>query len=172
VATTLDSSKTWAKVEERLATETDPVLRRNLEVVLEHMKGEATLDYERIMATIAENPDWRNYFSGARSPVGWAEISAYYRDYVRSGIRFEMDLEQLVVDRDCIVTEGRLRVALPGRTLMQRGVEVDDPDAYYTNEMRICTLWRIDDRGKVLGEDTYKASEEFSDSTLRKMAGD
>src|SRR5688500_14386201 len=37
----IDPNKTWAKVEERLANETDPLLRRNLSIVLEHMKAEA-----------------------------------------------------------------------------------------------------------------------------------
>ena len=31
----IDQSVTWKRVEERLATETDPVLRRNLELVLD-----------------------------------------------------------------------------------------------------------------------------------------
>ena len=34
----IDPNKTWAKVEERLAGETDPVLRRNLEVANEFSK--------------------------------------------------------------------------------------------------------------------------------------
>jgi hypothetical protein len=38
----IDPKKTWEKVEARLATETDPVLRRNLETILGHMKAEAS----------------------------------------------------------------------------------------------------------------------------------
>jgi hypothetical protein len=96
-------------------------------------------------------------------------VAEYYEDYCASGFRFEFDCDQLVVDRHCVVTEGNLRAVLPGRTLIQRGVDVEDPEAFYKTDMRICTLWRIDDGGKVLGEDTYKASEEFADGTFRKF---
>ena len=44
--TLIDPSRTWAKVEERLADETDPVLRRNLATVLEHMKAESVGDVD------------------------------------------------------------------------------------------------------------------------------
>lgn len=47
----IDQRVTWRAVEERLATETDPVLRRNLELLLQHMHAEATLDMDRLMAT-------------------------------------------------------------------------------------------------------------------------
>ena len=36
----IDPRVTFRKVEERLETETDPVLRRNLETLLTHMKAE------------------------------------------------------------------------------------------------------------------------------------
>ena len=53
--TVIDQRVTWAKVEERLATETDPVLRRNLEMLLEHQLAEASLDMEKLMATVSEH---------------------------------------------------------------------------------------------------------------------
>ena len=40
----IDQTRTWAKVEKRLETESDPVLRRNLELLLTHMKAEVVLD--------------------------------------------------------------------------------------------------------------------------------
>jgi hypothetical protein len=42
----IDQHRTWKKVEERLAVETDPILRRNLETLLQHMKAEAALDMD------------------------------------------------------------------------------------------------------------------------------
>jgi len=52
----LDPNNTWTLVEERLASETDPVLRENLELVLEHMKREAQADIEGVIATLVEKP--------------------------------------------------------------------------------------------------------------------
>lgn len=63
----IDQKLTWAKVEERLATETDPVLRRNLEMLLQHMKAEATLDMDSLMATVS--PKARYEFFGDRKSV-------------------------------------------------------------------------------------------------------
>ena len=33
----IDQNRTWTKVEQRLAAETNPALRRNLELLLQHM---------------------------------------------------------------------------------------------------------------------------------------
>ena len=50
----IDQHVTWRKVEERLDHETDPILRRNLEMLLLHMKAEAALDMETLMGTVSE----------------------------------------------------------------------------------------------------------------------
>ena len=42
----IDPRVTWRKVEERLETEPDPVLRRNLETLLAHMKAEMAGDVD------------------------------------------------------------------------------------------------------------------------------
>ena len=49
----IDQRVTWAAVEDRLATETDPILRRNLEVVLRHMKAEAVGDIDGLLETLS-----------------------------------------------------------------------------------------------------------------------
>jgi hypothetical protein len=50
----IDPTKTWRAVEARLARERDPRRRKNLEVVLAHMKAEAAPDLDVLMATVAE----------------------------------------------------------------------------------------------------------------------
>ena len=49
------------RVRERLAAESDPVLRRNLELLLQHMKAEAALDMEPLMATVSEHARYENF---------------------------------------------------------------------------------------------------------------
>ena len=51
----IDPNKTWKKVEERLAVETDPILARNLQVVLNHMKAEAKLDLDGLIDTLSDD---------------------------------------------------------------------------------------------------------------------
>ena len=48
----IDPRVTFRKVEERLETETDPVLRRNLETLLTHMKAEMAGDVDGLLAVV------------------------------------------------------------------------------------------------------------------------
>jgi hypothetical protein len=171
--TLIDPNRTWALVEERLARETDPVLARNLATVLEHMKAEAAGDIDRLMATLAADVSYHAY--GTEDPVlnptGTAQVRAFYEAFVASGAtRLQFALERLVVDRDCIVTEGVMRMAYPGRTLRARGIDVDDPDALYLYEARMCTLWPVDEHGLARGEDTYTGGDGFAGIASRKLA--
>lgn len=167
----IDPTKTWAKVEERLERETDPVLRRNLATVLEHMKAEAVGDLDGLVATLGEGVHYHFYGQDPASyPKGKDGVRAFYQAFIASGAtRLEFDLDRLVVDRDCILTEGVMRMAYPGRTLQARGVEVDDVDAYYLYEDRMAVLWPLDENGKVLGEDTYTGGKGFEGIADRKL---
>ena len=133
----IDPNRTWAKVEERLATESDPVLRRNLETVLEHMKAESVGDLDGLLATLSDDVQYHAYGTteALMNPRGKEGVRAFYEAFIASGAtRLQLDVDRLVVDRDCILTEGVMRMAYPGRTLLARGIEVDDPDAYYLYE--------------------------------------
>lgn len=158
----IDQHRTWKKVEERLEVETDPVLRRNLGTVLQHMKAEAALDMEPLMATVSEQAHYHQYGQGSEA-VGKAAVQQFYEDFAASGAqKLEFDLDNLVVDRRCIVTEGVMRMAWPGRTLLGIGIEVGDPDRDYLYETRMAILWPLDDDGLVIGEDSYVAGDGFA----------
>jgi hypothetical protein len=82
-ATVIDPNGTWRKVEERLRMETDPRLRRNLDVVLEHMKAEAVGDLDRLMATVSEAAHWHAYGSPPdSSPEGKSTVRQYYQGVI------------------------------------------------------------------------------------------
>src|SRR5947208_7551695 len=68
----IDQAVTWRKVEERLAVETDPVLRRNLETVLAHMKSESAGDIDGLLDTLSDDVHYHAYGAPdpASSPVG------------------------------------------------------------------------------------------------------
>lgn len=168
----IDVHKTWAKLEERLATETDPVLRRNLETVLEHMKAEARGDIDGLLVTLSDDVAYHAYGSDepALNPAGKDGVRAFYERFVASGAtRLEFAIDRLVVDRDCVVTEGVMRMAYPGRTLAARGITVDDPDACYLYEARLATFWPIDEHGLARGEDTYAGGDGFAGIADRKI---
>ena len=166
----IDQTRTWAKVEDRLATETDPVLRRNLEMLLQHMKAEATLDMESLMATVSEQALYQNFTPGGKDIVGKPAVQQFYENFAASGAhKLHLDIDRLIVDRHCILTEGVMRMAYPGRTLQATGIDVDDPDAYYLYEARMAIVWPIGDDGLFIGEDSYTGSNGFDGIADRKI---
>ena len=167
----IDQQVTWAAVEDRLAIETDPVLRHNLELVLAHMKSEAAGDIDGLLDTLAPNPSYHAYGGDeASSPEGRDGVRKFYEDFIASGAtKLQFDIDRLVVDRHCVLTEGVMRMAWPGATLAARGLPIDDPNAYYLYEARMATLWPFDENGMVLGEDTYTGGDGFAGIESRKL---
>src|SRR3954454_24296476 len=172
MAPVIDQTVTWRKVEERLAVETDPILRRNLEVVLAHMKSESAGDIDGLLETLSDDAHYHAYGAPdpASSPVGKDGVSGFYERFVASGAgRLQLDIDRLVVDRECILTEGVMRMAYPGRTLQANGIDVDDPDAYYLYEARMAIVWPIGSDGLFIGEDSYTGSNGFEGIADRKI---
>ena len=167
----IDQSVTWRPVEERLETETDPVLRRNLEMLLQHMKAEAALDMGPLMATVSEKARYESFGGGHPPLVGKAAVQKFYEDFAASGAhKLQFALDRLVVDKHCILTEGVMRMAYPGATLAARGIVVDDPDAYYLFETHMAVVWPIDpDDGLFVGEDSYTGDNGFDGIADRKI---
>jgi hypothetical protein len=168
----IDQRVTWSKVDERLATETDPILRRNLELLKQHQASEAALDMERLMATVSEHAHYHMYSipDGVGDLVGKPAVRKFYEDFAASGAhRLQLETEWLVVDRHCIVTEGNMRMAYPGAALAARGFSIEEPEAFYLYESRMCIIWPIGDDGLFTGEDTYTGSDGFVGIENRKL---
>lgn len=170
----LDPTKTWRKVEARLETETSPRRRQLLENVLAHMKAEAACDIPGLMATLAPDPQYHQWGATPTDfgPKGRAAVEQFYKDFAASGAtNLEYDVDRLVVDDDCIVTEGMMRIAYPGVTLQAVGRDdIDDPDAYYLYEARMAVFWPYDADGLLLAEDAYTATDGFVG--IRKLTAD
>jgi hypothetical protein len=167
----IDQRVTWQPVEERLERETDPVLRRNLELLLQHMKAEAALDMERLMATVSERARYESFGGGHPPLVGKAAVRKFYEDFAASGAhKLQFAIDRLVVDKHCILTEGVMRMAYPGATLAARGIDVDDPGAYYLFETHMAVVWPIDpEDGLFIGEDSYTGEDGFAGIADRKI---
>ena len=167
----IDQHVTWRKVEERLASETDPILRRKLELLLRHMQAEAVLDLDSLMTTVSERARYQNFGpDGTFGPVGKPAVRQFYEDFAASGAqKLQLDIDRLIVDRDTILTEGVMRMAYPGRTLAARGIAVDDLDADYLFETRMAVVWPIDEHGLFVGEDTYTSGDGFAGIAARKL---
>ncbi len=169
----IDPTVTWRKVEERLAAETDPVLRRNLETVLAHMKAEAVGDIDGLLDTLSDDTSYHTYSSPDipdLNPVGKDGVRRFYEQFIASGAtKLQFEIDRLVVDRACILTEGTMRMAYPGSTLAARGITVEDPDASYLYEARMAVLWPFDEQGRATGEDTYTSGDGFVGIATRRL---
>lgn len=169
----IDPNLTWVPLEKRLAEETDPVLRRNLEVIITHMKAEAFADLDGLMGTLAPEPVYRlgPPDNPRLHPRGTEGIRAYYSAFVASGAtQLVHEIDRLAVDRHAVLTDGVMKMAYPGATLAAMGVEVDDPSAFYLYEVRMAIVWVMDDEGRVIGEESYQDRDGFQGIAGRKLS--
>lgn len=155
----IDPSRTWAPLEKRLAETTNERHRAALEVVIEHMKGEAAPDLDQVMETLSTEPDYHFWMGGQDvGPKTTDGVHTYYTAFMATRTNIlEFEIDRLVVDDDCVVTEGNMKQLYPGSQTAILGIEVDDPDADYLVVYRQVLLWPIDASGKIVGEDSYFA---------------
>jgi hypothetical protein len=168
----VNPNKTWALMDARIKSETDPVLRRNIEIVRKHAYAEATLDMEVLMSTVSEKASYHSFSSADEnlSPTGKDGVFKFYTDFAASGAaRLEHDITRLLVDKDAVLTEGMMRMAFPGRTLMTMGIAVDDPEASYMYETHMAIIWQFDEHGLISCEDSYTGVDGFAGIASRKL---
>lgn len=173
----IDPNRTWQLVERRIAEETSPRRRRNLELVRDHMRAEARADIEGVVATLTEQPRYvmhSNPDDAPRNPAGTKDaVRAFYDlTIVQTGAhRLEFACERVIVDDDAVFTEGVMRMAYPGTTLLRYGIEVDDPEAYYVAESRMGIVWPVDhDEDRLTGEEVYSGGNPFDGIAARKIS--
>jgi hypothetical protein len=170
----IDPNNTWRMVETRLARETDPKRRRNLETVLTHMKAEAAGNLDGLMATITTRETPHYHAVGTADPMfsprGRDAVRQFYAAFVASGaVKLELDVQRLAVDEDLVITEGVMKIAYPGALLRLMGHWVDDAESSYLFETPMCVIWPMDAEGKVIAEDTYTGGDGFAGIAERKL---
>lgn len=174
----LDPNRTWKLVEERYHAESDPQRKRNLELVLQHMKAEARADIEGVVATLTDKPRYRTYGNESEvlNPEGSKDaVRAFYdATIVQTGAhRLEFDCDRVIVDESSVFTEGVMRMAYPGQTLRAMGIEVEDPEAYYLSESRMGVVWPYDaGEDRLTGEEVYSGGDNFAGIAGRKISLD
>jgi len=170
-APVIDATSTWRIVDDRLATETDPHRRTALGHLREHMVGEATGDLPRVLVTLADEPAYHFWSpAGDWGPKSRDAIVEYYTGlFAADAGRLEFDMEHLVVDRDCIVNEGTLRMIAPAAFWRERSYPgVDDGDGWYLMAARMTIIWPVAADGRLVGEDSYTGTVE----PLRRLTDD
>jgi len=178
MAMKIDPYRMWRLLEERIGKETNPLHRRQLETIVKHMKGEAMGDIDYILTTVSPDAVYVLYGLPGTPPQlfhGHDEIRGFYNAMLDAiSVNQELCVDRVVVDDQCVVTEGVTRTALRGRTLAAAGVPVDEIDAYYYSEGRSLVIWPFDPvTGLLTGEQIYTATRmPFEESARQKLAAE
>jgi hypothetical protein len=155
----IDPCRTWQTLAERLTTERNPLHRRQLEQIIEHMKGEAAGDIDRILTTVSPKGSYHSHDNPAGPPrvfSGHEGIRQFYNQMFQAvSVNLEYFVERLIVDDYCVVTEGASKSAIKGSSLAAAGIAVDDPNAFYLGLGRTVVVWPFDKDGMILGEWIY-----------------
>jgi hypothetical protein len=175
----LDQDKGWRAVEERLERTTDARHRQLLANLRDHLRAEATADFDLLLGTLAPDPEYHFWIDGngfGNGPKGLEAVTDHYRNLYRERRDvLEYDIDRIVVDDDTIVTEGWFHQVYTGQALVTRGVELTggvDPDAAYLVTVRLVLFWPYDADGRLVGEDSYADGSMFSADRIRKLAPD
>lgn len=151
----------WQPLLDRLAAESDPVRKRNLEVVARHVVEEVAGNMPALMDTLVPEPEYVVWgATDSVGPTGRAEVTDWYERLQRAGRnRLDYVIHRVVVDEHCVVTEGDFQYAiagrdLPGVTTTEAG-EAITPDGYHLVAHRTTVLWPVDENGLIEGEHIY-----------------
>ena len=151
----------WQLLVDRIADESDPIRRRNLEVVARHVVEEVAGNLPELMATLVPEPEYTVWgASDSAGPKGRAAVVTWYEALKTSGRnRLDYELHRVVADDKCVVTEGDFHYAiaghdLPGVSAAESGETVDADDWYLVTH-RALVLWPINDDGLIEGEHIY-----------------
>jgi hypothetical protein len=164
------------RLRERLAKTESARQQAMLETVIDHLEAEAVMSLDRLMATLAPEPEYHLWANGADfGPKTRAAVAAYYEQLiVDKRAVLEFDIDRVVVDDDCVVTEGWIRAINKGAIAKARGWIVDDDDADYLVTQRVVIFWPFNEAGQMVGEDGYanfdpRAARRLDESQLPEI---
>lgn len=155
---TIDPSKNWLPLQERLATEANPVFRNQLAEVMFHIRVEAECNLERALERLSPHAQYVLYDNAnpTITLTGVDEIrTAFYHTLLATAHEnLQWSISRIVVDDRIVITEGDLKLATRGSVLAAAGLDAD-PDAFYLTEGRHLVLWPFDSDGRLIGEHVY-----------------
>jgi limonene-1,2-epoxide hydrolase len=154
-----EAARSWRMLPMRIASETDPRVRANMEIVARHVVLEVSGDIEALMTTLVPEPEYNYFGVDFPGPRGYSEVKASYEMGVQYGTnRLEFELCRVVADAATVVTEGTFRQAYTGALVQQTGAAYDEPldlEGWYLAEYAAIVVWPIAESGLIEGENVY-----------------
>jgi hypothetical protein len=163
---TIDSRNNWKIIDELLESETNDWRRQMLSQLKEHVQAECGGDLEALMATLVDDPNFHNWTASEDSgPKGYDNLREFYSNLIGSGSnQFEYRIERIVIGDDTLVTEGEIKVPFRGSMLQAMGITSAKPGAFYATRGRTVTFWPFSKDGRIMGEDIYSMTTDFTDA--------
>lgn len=155
------NSPGWQPLVDRIAVETDPIRRRNLEVVARHVVEEVAGNLPALMATLVPEPEYTVWgATDSVGPKGHDAVISWYEALKASGRnRLDYVLHRVVADEHSVVTEGDFHYAIAGTDLTDVSAaesgEAVTPDGWYLVTHRSLVVWPVNEWGLIEGEHIY-----------------
>lgn len=170
----INADRGWQIIEKHLEGITDVRRRAVLSCVFDHLRAEATADFDLLLRTLAPDPQYHFWVEGsgfADGPKGIGAVKSHYEGlYEEKRHVCQWEIDRIVVDDDAVVTEGWFDQLFPGKVLRKRGVDIDD--AVYAVRVRMIIVWPVDENAKLVGEASYINGSMFSRDKIRKLEPD
>lgn len=151
-----------ARLDARIAAESDATRRGWLTVHRNHWWGEVINDVDMVMETMSHGPisysfDGHPFMTpegGMATIVDRAGTRAMYEGVVALGVRMAgpFDEERVAFDENGLIVRAVLSAIYPG-AFMTRHSEPVDPDEFYLARWPNITMMRFDADGLMMGED-------------------
>ncbi|MCB2048249.1 MAG: hypothetical protein KDE32_08485 [Novosphingobium sp.] len=155
----IDQTLTYTDIGDLLDRTTNPRHRKMLEKLYQHSRGEVEEDLEAVLGTLAPNPVYKIQSQGPEmNPSGLENVRRFYIEQIFGKGRhvLESTKDRIIVADDAIITEGKIRMILWGRDLIDQGnPAVDDPEGVYLMSYNSLIVWPYDEEARIIGEESW-----------------
>jgi hypothetical protein len=166
----LDVTQTNDAVDRLLAVTTNPRHRFMLLAYHRHRFLEIAGRYEEIFAPdmMVAEPVYHFKLAGVNATLKGADaVKGLYGLWAQSHQSvFYIESEQIAVADNFIASVTTAYQQLLGQGLIENGITVDDPHAYYLYKMKgVQMIWPYDDRCRLVGEDVWEPDPDAAEIT-------
>jgi hypothetical protein len=163
-----DITRTNRAVDELLATTTKPRHRYLLQAYYRHRFLEIAGRYEEIFAPdmMVSVPVYNFKYSGIDARLTGADaVKGLYGHWAQTNQAiFYVEKEQVAVADNFVASVSTMIQQILGKSLSERGIKVDDDNAYYLYKTYGAQMvWPYDDQGRLIGEDVWETQPEKSE---------
>lgn len=163
-----DITKTNRAIDELLATTTKPRHRYLLQAYYRHRFLEIAGRYEEIFAPemTVSSPVYNFKYSGIDARLTGADaVKGLYGLWAQTNQAiFYVEKEQVAVADNFVASVSTMIQQILGKSLSERGIKVDDDNAYYLYKTYGAQMvWPYDDQGRLIGEDVWETQPEKSE---------